>query len=124
MPRRTRKRSVRPPEFSIPQILLWADAYHARKGKWPHSESGPIPEALNETWRRVDNALRVGLRGLSGGSSLAQLLAAKRQVRNQGRLPPLRRKDILAWADAHRRRTGTWPTAASGPIPEAPGETW
>jgi hypothetical protein len=27
-------------------------------------------------------------------------------------------------ADAHHRRTGRWPSARSGPIPEAPGETW
>jgi hypothetical protein len=38
--------------------------------------------------------------------------------------PNLTVAQILAWADAHRRRTGTWPTARSGPIPEAPGQTW
>jgi hypothetical protein len=31
---------------------------------------------------------------------------------------------ILKWADAHRRRTGDWPTAESGPIAGAEGETW
>src|SRR6516225_9672458 len=107
-------------EFSVPRVLTWADAYHARTGRWPHTESGPIPEALGETWRRVDNALRMGLRGLPGGSSLARLLAERRQVRNRGQLPPLRRKEVLAWADAHHRRTGTWPTGESGPIPDAP----
>jgi hypothetical protein len=33
-------------------------------------------------------------------------------------------EQILAWADAYRARTGRWPTARSGPVPEAPGETW
>ena len=33
-------------------------------------------------------------------------------------------EQILAWADAHFRRTGQWPTHNSGPIVDAPGETW
>ena len=32
--------------------------------------------------------------------------------------------DILAWADAHHRRTGAWPGANSGRVREAPAETW
>jgi hypothetical protein len=31
---------------------------------------------------------------------------------------------VLAWADAYHGRTGEWPTARSGPVPEAPGCTW
>ncbi len=31
---------------------------------------------------------------------------------------------ILRWADAHYRRTGRWPTSASGKIRGAPGDTW
>jgi hypothetical protein len=38
--------------------------------------------------------------------------------------PPLTVKQILDGAKAHHRRTGRWPTAASGPIAEAPGQTW
>jgi hypothetical protein len=40
------------------------------------------------------------------------------------RRPPLTVEQILAWADAHRARAGRWPTAASGPVLEAPGENW
>ena len=32
--------------------------------------------------------------------------------------------EILAWADAHRARTGEWPRIHSGPIHEASRETW
>jgi hypothetical protein len=124
MARRTRRRRPGRPEFSTAQVLAWADAYRARTGTWPHGGSGAIADRPEENWRRVDTALRLGLRGLPGGSSLAQLLAERRQVRNRGRLPPLRPQQVLAWADAHRRRTGAWPTAAAGPIPDAPGETW
>jgi len=32
--------------------------------------------------------------------------------------------NILAWADAHHRRTGKWPQKLSGPIAATRGETW
>ena len=86
--------------------------------------SGPLPEAPGDSWQRLDALLRRGGRGLPGGSSLAQLLARRRRVRNPAAPPPLSIRQILKWADAHHRRTGTWPKADSGPIPEAPGETW
>src|SRR5262249_19229075 len=38
--------------------------------------------------------------------------------------PPLSVSQILDWADAYHSRTGKWPNSATGPIPEAPGETW
>ncbi|HZY83989.1 MAG TPA: hypothetical protein VFE78_04110 [Gemmataceae bacterium] len=37
---------------------------------------------------------------------------------------PLTIKQILTWTDAHHRRTGRWPTVASGPVGGAPGENW
>jgi hypothetical protein len=122
--RSRRRRGRRPPALTVPQVLAWADAHHERTGKWPQSESGFIREATADKWRNVDNALRYGLRGLPGHSSLARLLAEQRQVRNRGSLPPLLPKQILAWADAYHRRTGAWPTGESGPVAEAPGETW
>jgi hypothetical protein len=118
------QRLARWPKFSIPQILAWADAYHARHGAWPQKTSGPIPESPNESWSKVHSALESGLRGLQPGSSLNQLLAAHRGVRNRVNLPPLRQREILKWADAFHSRTGRWPTKLAGPIPEAPGEHW
>jgi hypothetical protein len=39
--------------------------------------------------------------------------------------PPLTIAEVLAWADAHYERAGSWPNAFSGPIPEAPlGTNW
>src|SRR5262249_52622349 len=90
----------------------------------PGLESGPIPEAPGETWNAVNHALIRGARNLPGGRSLAEWLAAERGVRNRHGVPTLTRKRILAWADAHRRRTGHWPTMQSGPIAESPGDTW
>jgi hypothetical protein len=112
------------PGLSPEQILSWADAHHERTGRWPNGESGDIAGADGETWLAVDQALRRGLRELPGGSSLAKLLAAERGIRSRGTLPQLSRKIILAWADAHYERTQKWPNVGTGPIPEAPQETW
>ena len=70
------------------------------------------------------HALRLGLRGLSGRDSLAQLLARERGVRNVSNLPPLTEETILEWADQHHERTGRWPNENSGPVADAPGEVW
>jgi len=115
---------MRLPAFTIKELLKWIDAHRKRKGEWPTLYSGPIPESPGDTWECVDRALRNANRDLPGGDSLAQLLARHRKVRNIASLPRLTIKQILAWADAYHRRTGRWPTRDSGPIPEAPGETW
>jgi hypothetical protein len=122
--KRQRRARWRRPELSVSQILAWADAFHQRAGRWPNLYSGRIVGADGDNWRRIDNALRLGLRGLAGGSSLARLLAEQRGVRNATNLPRLTIKQILACADAYHRRTGRWPKETSGPIPETPGETW
>jgi hypothetical protein len=112
------------PPLTVAQILGWADAFHAQAGRWPKTADGAVPGAAGEKWLNLDMALRQGLRSLPGGSSLAQLLAARRGVRNVQALPPLTKGQIVAWAQAHHGRTGGWPYEDSGPVAEAPGETW
>jgi hypothetical protein len=87
-------------------------------------ESGPVEGVLDETWQTIDRALREGLCGLKGGSSLAQLLAEKGRKRNKAALPRFTEQQIFAWAELHRQRTGRWPTPKSGLVVDAPGETW
>lgn len=118
------KSSLQP--LKLGQILRWADAFHRRTGTWPNHKSGPIPEAPTpeETWARVCSAFQGGYRGLPLGYSLAQLLAERRGVRNKQGLPTLTEKQIRLWARKYYRKTGQWPTTTSGPIMEAPGETW
>jgi hypothetical protein len=44
---------------------------------------------------------------------------------NRRRKPELTEAAILAWADAHRRRTGEWPTKEGGPVADGPlGTSW
>lgn len=110
--------------LTVEQILAWADEHYAKTGKWPTAKSGPVIDEDNEIWRSIEAALRLGHRGLPGGSSIAKLLAAERGRCNRKGRPRLTVKQVLGWAEKHHERTGKWPSAQSGPIPEAPGETW
>jgi superfamily II DNA or RNA helicase len=104
------------------QILRWADRYHNKHGEWPTQYSGSI-EGTGEVWNGIQHSLRTGRRGLPGGETLAGLLAVHRGVRNRKDLPRLTIKQILRWADDHRRRARKWPTKHSGPIPNT-HENW
>ena len=126
MPRsRLRKRPKRPP-LRIEKILAWADDLFASHGRWPNVNSGFIPGTIDDTWARIDDSLLKGYRGLPKKPrlSLARLLAKRRGVRNSEYPPWLTTGQIVNWAKSHRKRTGRWPTINSGPIQDAPGETW
>ena len=66
--------------LSIPQILAWGNAYRVRTGRWPSPRSGPVAEVPRETWCAIQFALGEGLRGLTGGSSLARLFIQERKA--------------------------------------------
>jgi hypothetical protein len=110
--------------LTVKQILGWADAHHARTGRWPTWRTGAIPEAPGECWRKVNGALRHGYRGLTGGTTLYQFLCQHRAIDQQHDRLALDADTILDWADAHFQRAGTWPGARSGVIAEAPRENW
>ncbi|MBI3412414.1 MAG: hypothetical protein HY040_29185 [Planctomycetes bacterium] len=115
---------VHPPRLTVRRILAWADEHYAQTGRWPRLDTGPLVGVPGEKWSMVNLALRIGLRGLPGGSSLAQLLARRRSVPIRPDHPRLSYAQILAWADAHFARTGRWPWAHGGAVADAPGETW
>jgi len=112
--------------LSQAKILRWADEFYHRTGRWPIRPDGPVLPGSHETWSTVDVALRVGRRGLPGGSSLAQLLLARRGAiyRPPPSQPPLTERQVLRWVDAHYRRTNEWPTRLSGRVIGVRGEKW
>jgi hypothetical protein len=116
------------PRLKIKQILAWADAFHEQTTQWPTMKCAPqeIPGTLGERWLNLNAALHDERRGFPGGSSLAQLLADHRGVRNHMRLPRLTIRQILAWADAFHSQTGAWPTITCSPqiIDGVVGERW
>ena len=112
------------PRLTLEQVLTWADAYHAKTGRWPRGRSGRVADAPGKTWSAVDSALFQGLRGLPGGIDPRPVAgrAPRRPAIQTGR--PLTVDQILAWADAHHAATGHWPVEESGPVSGAPGESW
>ncbi len=80
------KRNLRDlPPLIESEIRTWAVQHFERTGRWPSQTTGPILDAPGEKWRNVDTSLYKGLRGLPGGSSLAQLLKDKKKPRPVGR---------------------------------------
>lgn len=106
------------------QILAWVDQHHEETGKWPEAASGRVRGAIDEKWANIDGALRIGLRGLPRGGSLARLLAEHRGKRNRKALPTYTIRQILQWADEYHALHGAWPLSSSGPIAGTNGETW
>ena len=122
--RRGKRNPAALPVLTIKQILQWADGHRMRTGKWPTRTAGKVNEDPTESWKAIDESLRGGFRGLPGGSSLTRVLVKYRGIRNQTALPRLTIRQVLAWADAHHRRTGRWPKITSGEVKRASGQTW
>jgi pyrroloquinoline quinone (PQQ) biosynthesis protein C len=116
-------RELRTP-LTVEKIIAWADRYNAAHDRWPTPSEPPKEAAPGETWPMIDRALRYGLRGLPGGSTLFRLLVAHRGPEVSRRPPQLTLEQILAWADAHHAATGKWPTRDSGVVSAAPDEHW
>jgi hypothetical protein len=114
------------PSFTLDNILQWADSHEQRHGAWPTFGSGQILECPGETWAKVNKALACKLKGLPQNcpDSLAKLLHHCRKSRLMCELPALKVAKILKWADEHHQQTGLWPTKKSGPVYQAPNETW
>jgi hypothetical protein len=123
----SQKRGVRniqrQPRLVLKLLLAWADAHFKRTGRWPRRDDGIVLDAGDEKCSLIDEALRMGRRGMPGGSSLLKLLVEKRGARSLHR-EPLTMDQIHCWARAHHDRVGNWPVATSGPIPEFLNLTW
>ncbi len=119
---RTVEQTTDRPPLTIPQILAWVDAHKAATGDWPKYNSGRVT-GTDETWAGIEFGLYQGRRGLAGGSTLANLLAEYRDVRNKKNLPPFTIAQILGWADKHKAATGDWPNRTCGKV-TGTEETW
>lgn len=118
-------RNLNRPKLTYRRILEWADEYFWRHDRWPRFDSGRIPGSDGDAWSHIDASLKQGLRGLPGGLTLVKFLHRHRCAPYQERgESPLTERQILAWADAHFRRTGRWPTGGTGPVLDASGEDW
>jgi len=87
--------------LTVEQVLAWADAHHAAHGTWPDvrsmSGAGPVDGAPGEWWKAINYALALGLRGLPGDSSLAELLAEHRGAPPLDMRPEAVAEKIWVW---------------------------
>jgi hypothetical protein len=110
--------------LTVEQVQAWAQRHHAETGHWPTPSSGPIEGAPGEEWDRIAMALNRGGRGLPCRCTLAQFIHRNLDPSLPTEKRQLTIEQILAWADAHRQRTGRWPVLTSGALPDEPGLTW
>jgi hypothetical protein len=99
-----------------------------RKMSAAHKRRGTRPPWLNDPWPAEHDALLGTLPDAEVAERTRRTLQAVGDRRRalgiyRRDASPLTVKQILAWAKAHRRRTGRWPSAASGPVAEVPGQT-
>ena len=120
------KRHIHGVKLSCDLILNLADQYHERTGHWPTATKELAEGAEGRSWLQIDLALRSGngVTDAAEPSSLAKLLCAHRGRPHKHAQPEYKLDEILCWAFNHYERTGDWPGKHSGPIVEAPGETW
>lgn len=75
--------------LSARQIISWAEDFRTRTGFWPTARAAyvtpPGRGKDGEKWAVIDAALREGLRGLPGGSSLQQLRRTHRSASRSNR---------------------------------------
>jgi hypothetical protein len=102
-----KKRYAKRRVLTIGEVLAWADAHHARTGRWPAPSSGNVDGVPHETWARIDSALVRGYRGFPGGFTLPELLFEARGARYRNARKNTTLRKILAWACAHFEVHGT-----------------
>jgi hypothetical protein len=79
------------PDLTLEQVFAWAEAHRAATGRWPCCRSGPIPGAPGEDWNNINNALRLGRRGLPPGVPLSRLF------------PGRKTREIKTWSGGRKR---------------------
>lgn len=94
-------------------ILDAARRFIARVGRPPSCVSGDATQDFahrrREDWRGVDVALRLGFRGLPGGTTLSELLRRHQIGMNAYGIHGLTEENIVMAAKKHHARTGWWP---------------
>ncbi len=115
---------LNPLTFSENDIAEWVREYRKRTGDWPKASSGPVRDIRGLNWSKINYALIRGSCSLPGGSSLAKFLHEFFGVRNEKDLARFSDSELARWAQHFFDQTGDWPKRDSGPIQEAPAETW
>jgi hypothetical protein len=118
--RRLRESLGRAAPVSLQQVHDAMQTFVLEQERWPDRHDGAIP-TLEGSWLAIDEALRVGVRGLPGGSSLAKERVALTGAR---RRQSLTEENVKAAILAHHRATGAWPNDSTKGVIPGVGYTW
>lgn len=107
-------------------IHEWIEQFIKKYHRKPIASDGTVEFAngryTGETWGAIDSSLLAGVRGLIGGSSLAQFIEQNFSIRSYCKPPELSLEQIKDWIQQHISKYDKKPTAKSGVVEFAEGE--
>jgi len=113
--------------ISVPLSSAMAARVSARARKHKQNLTEAVDALLVLAFRNIDAASIGGHKRWDGVSAEQRSALGRKAVEARWRKEArddLTVEQILAWADAHHKRTRKWPSVNSGAVDDAPGETW
>ena len=104
--------------LSVERVREAIAGHQATHGKYPTADSG-LDEGLGCTYGTLNNMLKLGQRGLPGGSSLSREVAAVRAAAGEpvaARTSPLTVERVRRLIRVYHAKHGRIPNQASGPV--------
>lgn len=113
------------PTISEDTLIRWIKEYKKNhSNKYPTCKNKNYIKGTDEKWVNIDSALRIGLRGFPGCSSLTKFIEDNfADYRNQKNLPHIGEKKLKEWCDRWYKEHDKYPQCTSGEIWDT-GETW
>ena len=92
-------------------IKNWIDIYYGLNNKYPTQSSKSIPEMGKETWKNIDQSLRLNARGLNLNTTLAGLLLTEygKRPEHGPLIPKLNIDEIANWMVTFYVENKRWP---------------
>ncbi len=118
--RRLRESLGRAAHIRMEQVHNAMRTFEGLNSRWPNRKDGVVPD-LGGSWLAIDEALRVGVRGLPGGSSLSKERLALIGSRSRKQLTAASVKDAIL---AHHAATGAWPNESTAGATPGVAHSW
>ena len=103
------------------ELLEWIRAYREKTGEWPSISNKDVwhKDAAGQwhitpkvNWSQVDSWLRIGIWGLEGGSTLAQL-RQKNGLCDPYEFGTISEAQVMLWTKLYHEKTEEWPKQVS-----------
>jgi hypothetical protein len=126
--------------LSAEVLIRWIGIFQRKEGRcptgkdtcvWEEDSAGAFILLKNESWKAIDSAIYLGLRGLKGLRGLT--LHTFKQKHGLGDCRTLTEEQLVAWIRKFRERQGKWPSDSDTTVWDqdergewfiVPGESW